>query len=228
MIACGDVDCALAGASDASITPLCLAGYHRMGAYAPEEMCPYDRRRKGFIIGEGSGVVLLEKKDCAEKRGAYIYGELRGYQMAQETAHILSFDFSENTLRDSLVMLMRALEWKTVDYINTHGTATDLGDLYETEQLKKAFGRDAYGLSMSSTKAALGHLLGAAGAVEFIICLLSMKHGFIPPTVQYKEKDARCDLNYTPNQSVKKNVTSALSLSMGFGGHIGIIAVAKG
>ena len=225
----GDADFVLAGASDASVTKLMLAGYSQLGVYSKNGMCPYDSRRSGFLVGEGAGVAALELESQAKARGAKIYGEIAGYCMTQDAYRTTAFDPESDELCYLLRQLLKKADVKASDiqYFNTHGTSTREGDLYETEQIKKAFGRDAYGIAYSSTKSMLGHMLGASGAVEFIACLLAMKESFVPPTLHYKEPDPGCDLDYTPNKAVPKKIDLACSISMGFGGHMGGILVKK-
>ncbi len=226
----GDADFVLAGASDASITPLMLAGYHQLGVYSKNGMCPYDSRRSGFLVGEGAGVVALELETQARARGAQIYARIAGYAMTTDAYRATAFDPETNELRYLLRELLRKADIKAadIDYFNTHGTSTREGDRYETEQIKKAFGKDAYGISYSSTKSMVGHMLGASGAVELIACLLAMKESFVPPTIHYEQPDPACDLDYTPNQPRVGKIDLACSISLGFGGHMGGIIVKKG
>ena len=225
----GDADFVLAGASDASVTKLMLGGYYQMGVYSKNGMCPYDSRRSGFLVGEGAGVAALELESQAKARGARIYGEIAGYCMTQDAYRVTAFDPESDELCYLLKQLLKKADCQPSDiqYFNTHGTSTREGDLYETEQIKKAFGRAAYHIAYSSTKSMLGHMLGASGAVEFIACLLAMKESFVPPTLHYKEPDPGCDLDYTPNQSVPKKIDLACSISMGFGGHMGGILIKR-
>jgi len=225
----GEVDLCLAGASDASVTPLVLAGYYQMGVYAPEGMCPYDRRRKGFIVGEGAGVVLLEERNFAEARGAKIYGEILAHGTASDSYHMISFNPEGDGLALLLENLLEKADVKAEDlnYLNMHGTSTQQGDLYETVQIKKAFGRQAYRIPCSATKSMVGHMLGASGAIEFITCLLAMEQSFVPPTIHYEVPDPECDLDYTANRMREADVNLACSISMGFGGHLAAILVKK-
>lgn len=219
----------LTGASDASLTPLLLWGYERMGVLSHQGIFPFDRRRDGFVAGEGAAAFILEEKTQALRRGASLYGEIAGYAMGQDPFHPLRFDRSENALARALLEALERskVSFEEVDYINAHGTATVAGDIYETEQIKQAFGKKAYRLPISATKSMTGHLLGASGAVEFAACLLAMKENFIPPTVGLLEEDPSCDLDYVPNVARRKKIRTALSISMGFGGHIGVIVVRK-
>lgn len=219
----------IAGSSDASITPLLLSGYAQMGALSHEGMFPFDRRRSGFVVGEGAAAFVLEERKGALKRGAPIYGEMAGYAMGQDPSHPLRFNEKDDTLAR---VLRNALERsgvapEKIDYVNAHGTATVAGDRYETKQLKQAFGNVVYQIPISSTKSMTGHLLGAAGSVELAATFLAMEQNFIPPTIGLSEKDPACDLDYVPNEARQKPVRTALSVSMGFGGHIGVIVVKK-
>lgn len=224
-----EADLVLAGASDASITPLMFAAYHQLGVYASGVMCPYDRRRDGFLVGEGAGFVTLEERESALGRGARIYGEILACAMGAETYQLTSFDPEGEALARLLrrLLVKGDLKPSEIDYLNTHGTSTREGDIYETGQIKKAFGKEARKISMSSTKSMTGHMLGASGAVEVISCLLAMKGNFVPPTVNIEEPDPACDLDYTPIRSKMKEVRIACTFSMGFGGPMGAILIRR-
>lgn len=219
----------VAGASDASLTPLLLSGYEKMGVLSRRGVFPFDRFRDGFVVGEGSCALILEERTHALRRGASSYGEITGYAMGQDPFHPLRFENSEGSLARVMTLALRRsrVPFDGIGYINAHGTGTVAGDLYETEQLKRAFGETAYRIPVSATKSMTGHLLGAAGTVELAACLLAMKEGFVPPTVGLTEKDPACDLDYVPNVARKKKISTALSISMGFGGHIGVIVIKK-
>jgi len=225
----GHTSLVLAGSSDASMTPLLLSGYAQMGVLSQEGIFPFDRRRNGFVIGEGAAAFILEEREHAFRRGASVCGEIVGYAMGQDPFHPLRFNPNDECLARVLnLALSRArLSPDELDYINAHGTATVAGDLYETNQLKRAFGERAYSIPVSSTKSMIGHLLGASGAVEFAACLLALQEGFLPPTANLYEKDPECDLDYVPNTARAQRISTALSISMGFGGHIGVIVVRK-
>jgi 3-oxoacyl-[acyl-carrier-protein] synthase II len=229
MVQEGVVDYALGGASDASLVPLLMAGYEQMGVLSPDGMYPFDRRRKGFLLGEGAGVVFLETFASARARRAKIYGEIIGFAYGTDCHHPVSFDPKEEALARALKELLRRsrIPPEEIDYVNLHGTGTEAGDVYETEQIKRAFGKKAYRLSTSSTKSMTGHMLGASGAVEVIASCLALEDGFIPPTLHLEREDPRCDLDYTPREARRKKVSVALSLSMGFGGHIAAVALRK-
>ena len=216
----GYADIALAGASDASIVPLFLAGYHQMKVLAEDRMRPFDENRGGFLVGEGSAAFFMETLESAQARGVKIYGEIVAAGMGQENGHALFYSDDEGTVSRMLVDTVKkaGLKPSDIDYINLHGTATLHGDLYETREIKKAFGAHAYALSTSTIKSMTGHLLGASGAVEIAATLLAMDGGFVPPTIGLDKPAAECDLNYTAGKSVEKKIKNAISISMGFGG----------
>lgn len=229
MVAEGAADYCLAGASDASIVPLMLAGYRQMKALSASRMRPFHRERDGFLVGEGAGIVLLESLESARARGAFIYAEVLGAAQGTDHTHALHFDPEENSLSRTVQNLLRKIDRKPadIDYVNLHGTATRSGDLYETQQLKKAFGVQAEQIPMSATKAMTGHMLGASGAVEIIACLAAFHGGFLPPTIGLDHPDPECDLDYVANQAREASIQTALSVSMGFGGHVAVIALGK-
>ena len=229
MIQEGVVDYAFAGASDASIVPILVAGYEQMRVLSPDGMYPFDRRRKGFLLGEGAGVVFLETLESAHARGTRIFGEIIGFAYGTDCFHPVAFDPQGDALTRTLQQLVRKthLSPEDIHYVNLHGTGTQDGDVYETEQIKRAFGKKAYSLTTSSTKSMTGHMLGASGAVEIIASCIAMQDGFIPPTLHLEKEDPRCDLDYTPRQARQKKVSVAVSISMGFGGHIAVIALRK-
>ncbi len=225
----GMADYAFAGASDASIVPLIVAGYERMGVLSPEGIYPFDRRRKGFLVGEGAGVVFLETLESALARRAKIYAEIIGAAYGSDSSNPVSFDPKAEALSRTLCRLLKkaGLSPEEIDYLNLHGTGTREGDIYETDQIKQAFGKKAYSISMSSIKSMVGHMLGASGAVEIIASCIAMEDNFIPPTIHLEKEDPRCDLDYTPRKAREKKVGCTVSISMGFGGHIAAIALRK-
>ncbi|MSR77366.1 MAG: beta-ketoacyl-[acyl-carrier-protein] synthase family protein [Candidatus Omnitrophica bacterium] len=229
MVADGVVDYCIAGASDASITPLMMAGYYNMKALAHEQMLPFDKRRSGFMVGEGAGVVLLESLENAQSRGVPIYGEIAGHAYGTDGKDVLRFSESEHALSHTIQLFLKRAGWNVadIDYINLHGTGTVSGDLYETREIKHALGKQAYQIPMSSTKSMTGHMLGASGTVEIIASLLAMKDDFLPPTIGLDHPDPECDLDYVPKKSRNKKINRVLSLSMGFGGHIAVIGLQK-
>lgn len=235
MIKCGMADVIMAGGTEAVVTPLAFAGFCTMKAMStrndtPDKASsPFDVKRDGFVMGEGSGMVILESLEHALARKAKIYAEIIGYG-ASGDAHHLSAPAPEGV--GAQVAIKMALESASinptdVDYINAHGTSTPLNDKYESCAIRKVFGEHAYKLNISSTKSMTGHLLGASGAVEFIASVLAIRDGIIPPTINYEDPDPECDLNYTPNTAVKKSIRYALSNSFGFGGHNACLAIGK-
>ncbi|MFH1860819.1 MAG: beta-ketoacyl-ACP synthase II, partial [bacterium] len=235
LIRCGKADVMIAGGTEAAITPLSIAGFGNMRALSsrdcpPEEAsCPFDKRRDGFVMGEGSGVLILESLEHAINRGAYIYGEVAGYGMTGDAYHITSpAPCGEGGARAMQAALSDAgLSPDDIDYINSHGTSTPLNDRFETMAIKSVFGERAYSIPISSIKSMTGHLLGAGGAVEIIACCLSIRDGIIPPTINYQEKDPECDLDYVPNQARKVSIDVCLSNSFGFGGHNAVLVVRR-
>ncbi len=217
----------IAGGSEASITPLTLAGFCAMKALStrneePEKASrPFDAKRDGFVLSEGAGVVIVEELEFAKKRGARIYGELIGYGMSCDAYHITA---PEPNGRGAILCMESALQdagisKEEVDYINAHGTSTQLNDITETIAIKSVFGERAYKIPISSTKSMIGHLLGAAGAVEFIVSLLCIRDNIVHPTINYEYPDPQCDLDYVPNKAREAKVNVILSNSFGFGGH---------
>jgi len=224
-----EADVCFAGASDASITPLLLAGYHQLGVLTTDEIRPYDRRRSGFVVGEGAGVVILESEAHAKSRKAKIYGHILSYAFGCESKDIILFPPDGEGLKNTLKRLVQKakISPREIDTFQLHGTGTQGGDLYETVQIKKAFGSDAQNISMCSIKSMIGHTIGASGAFSFIASLLSLKDQIVPPTIHLEEADPQCDLDYTPGKAKQKKINIAGSLSMGFGGHIGAILVTR-
>lgn len=229
MVSEGVVDYCLAGASDASVVPVLLAAYNNMKALSREGIRPFDLRRSGFMVGEGAGVLMLETEESAKARGAKIYGTLAGFAYGTEAGNPIHFDDKNDALKRTLIQLTEKakIEPGAIDYMNLHGTGTPHGDLYETNQIKKAFGKAAYQISTSSIKAMTGHMLGASGAVGIISALIAMEDGFVPPTAGLEKPDPACDLDYTPLRARIKSVKTAVSVSMGFGGHIAAIALRR-
>ena len=219
-------DVMIAGGAEATITEMTIAGFSNMTALStnpdPLTACrPFDKNRDGFIIGEGSGIVILEELQHAKARGAKIYGEIVGYGATGDAYHITSpAPEGEGAARAIKQALEDAdIHPSEVDYINAHGTSTPLNDLYETKAIKEVFKEHAYQLAVSSTKSMTGHMLGAAGAVEAIFSLLTIRDGLIPPTINYETPDEELDLDYVPNIAREKHVQVAVSNSLGFGGH---------
>jgi len=221
----GDLDVIVAGGADAAITPLGVAAFASIRALskrndAPEKASrPFDKNRDGFIMGEGAGILILESLEHAEKRGAHIYAELSGYATTTDAYHITAPDPEVKQIKRVMRTAMQKAGITEVDYINAHGTSTPLNDKYETKAIKEVFGEKAYDISVSSTKSMIGHLLGASGVAECVATVLSIENGIIFPTINYEEKDPECDLNYVPNEAIKKDVNVVLKNSLGFGGH---------
>jgi 3-oxoacyl-[acyl-carrier-protein] synthase II len=223
----GDADVMIAGGSEAPITPLAIGGFASMKATStrndePEKASrPFDAQRDGFVLGEGAGIVILETMDHAKARGASIYCEIAGCGMTADAYHMTApAPGGEGAVRSMRLALKDGgFDPSEVDYINAHGTSTPLNDKYETIAIKTVFGDHAHKLKISSIKSMIGHLLGAAGAVESISTILSIKDSFIPPTINYEYPDPECDLDYTPNTGREHPIRLALSNSFGFGGH---------
>ena len=230
-----EADVMVAGGSEAAITKMGFGGFAALKALStrnddPERASrPFDRERDGFIMGEGAGVVVLEELEHAKRRGARIYCEMAGYGMSGDAYHMTAPDPGG----DGAVRCMRSaiadagLNVEDVDYINAHGTSTQLNDKMETAAIKTVFGDKAYKIAVSSTKGVTGHLLGATGAVELISCAKAIELGIIPPTINYEYPDPDCDLDYVPNEARKQNVDVAISNSLGFGGHNVTLVVKK-
>ena len=230
----GYADVMLAGGAEASITRLAISGFHSMKALNsnndPERASiPFDKERSGFVMGEGAGALVLESLEHAEARGANIIAELVGYGSTCDAYHITSpapdGSGAAKAMKDA--MEEAGIKPEEVSYINAHGTSTELNDKFETAAIKSAFGEAAYNVPISSTKSMTGHLLGAAGAIEAIICAKALQDGFIPPTIGYKTKDEELDLDYVPNVGRKQEVEYALTNSLGFGGHNATLLLKK-
>ncbi len=225
-IKAGVADVVVAGGVEATITPLAVAGFASMKAlYAGDDVerasIPFDAERNGFVIGEGGAALVIESLEHAQNRGAKIYGEVIGYGTTADAYHITApspeAEGATNSMR--LALQSAGIRPEEIGYINAHGTSTALNDRLETIAIKKVFGDKANNIPISSTKSMTGHLLGAAGAAEAIICLHALKEGVLPPTINYKVVDPECDLDYIPGQFRKADIKYALSNSLGFGGH---------
>jgi 3-oxoacyl-[acyl-carrier-protein] synthase II len=222
----GDADVIIAGGTEANLTPLTVGGFNAMKALstrndAPRKASrPFDKDRDGFVVAEGSGIVILEELEHARKRGARIYAELVGYGYNGDAYHITAPCPDGDGFKRCIRMALRdaAMDPAEVDYINAHGTSTDLNDYTETLAIKEVFGEHARSMPVSSTKSMTGHLLGAAGAVEAVFSVLTIRDGICPPTINYDTPDPECDLDYVPNEARKHDVRVALSNSFGFGG----------
>ncbi len=227
MIKRGDVEAAICGGAEACLHPVTFAGFNVMGVLSthndpPERAArPFDATRDGFVMGEGAGILVLENAERARARGAKIYGEVVGYGTSADAVHFAAPDAEGEGIS-------RAMQWALkrsglapgeVDYINPHGTGTKLNDAIETNAIKQVFGDHAYRLAISSTKSMIGHTLGAAGALESIICLKALQEQILPPTINYAVPDPACDLDYVPNTARATRVRAAMSNSIGLGGH---------
>ena len=231
----GDADMMIAGGSEACILPLVIAGFSVMQAMstrndAPKEAIrPFDKERDGFVVSEGSAVLVLESLDHALARGAHIYGEILGYGTSADAYHISmpaangegAMKSMENAIRDA------EIRPEDVQYINAHGTSTELNDKGETAGIKAVFGEHAYDLAVSSTKSMHGHLLGAAGVMEAVVCMKSIENGIIPPTINYTTPDPLCDLDYVPNTPRQADLNIVMSNGFGLGGHNATLVMGK-
>ena len=237
-IQCGDADVMFAGGTESSITPVAVAGFTNLTALTSADdpmqaSLPFDKKRSGFVIGEGAGVVILEELEHAKKRGAKIYAEMVGEGMSADAYHITASHpeglgarlVMENALADA------GLKPEDIDYINVHGTSTHVGDISEAKAIKEVFGEAAYKLNISSTKSMTGHLLGAAGAVEAMATILAVKNDIVPPTINHEEGDndeeIDYNLNFTFNKAQKREVRAAISNTFGFGGHNACVVFKK-
>ncbi|MBQ4527840.1 MAG: beta-ketoacyl-ACP synthase II [Clostridia bacterium] len=231
----GYADAIIAGGVDAAVSPLAMAGFINCMALTESTdkdaaSIPFDKRRSGFVIGEGAGALIVEDYDHAIKRGAKIYAEVCGYGSTCDAFHVTAPDSeavaSGKAISACLTECGIDFDASKV-YINAHGTSTPLNDKTETKAIKNAFGDDAYKVHISSTKSMTGHLLGGAGAIEGIAAIKALCEGIIPPTIGYKEKDEECDLDYTPNTALETELELAMSTSLGFGGHNACVAFKK-
>lgn len=231
----GDADIMIAGGTESCISALGIGGFCALKALStrndePKRASrPFDKDRDGFVMSEGCGIAILEELEHAKKRNAKIYGEIVGYGMTGDAYHMTAPDPEGEGATRCMVNALKDgnLKPEDISYINAHGTSTSLNDKIETLAIKKAFGSSAKKIPVSSTKSMLGHQLGAAGAVEFIICCLAIEKGIIPPTINYETPDPDCDLDYVPNKARQAKVNACLSNSLGFGGHNATLCVKK-
>lgn len=231
----GDADCMIAGGTESCITILGIGGFCALKGLSmrndepAKASRPFDRQRDGFVMAEGCGLVVLETLQHARARNAHIYAEISGYGMTCDAYHITAPDPGGEGGRKAMELALAdaGLSADQVDYINAHGTSTSLNDKVETLAIKKALGAHAGKVMVSSTKSMTGHLLGAAGGVEFIVCCLAITHGIIPPTINYEHPDPDCDLDYVPNTAREAHVGVCMSNSLGFGGHNATLVVRK-
>jgi len=230
----GYADAIIAGGAEATIIPLAVAGFSNMKALStsadPDQASlPFDARRGGFVMGEGAGIVVLEEYGHAVKRGAKLYAEVAGYGNTCDAYHITAPHPEAVGAANAMKLALEEAGYRgEALYINAHGTGTPMNDRVETLAIRKALGEDAARAALiSSTKSMTGHMLGAAGGVECIAAALALKNGVVPPTINLREPDPECDLNYVPNQAVRADIRVALSSSLGFGGHNGVLALRK-
>ena len=234
-IKAGDAQIMFAGGSEAAVIPIGIAGFCAMKAMStrnddPQTASrPFDKDRDGFVMGEGAGVLVLEELEHAKKRGAHIYCELSGYGNTADAHHLTAPSPGGEGAARSMKMALRTggLNPADISYINAHGTSTPQGDIAETQAIKSVFGDHVKKLAVSSTKGATGHMLGAAGAVETAVCVLAIKHGVVPPTINLQNPDPECDLDYVPNTARQMPVNAIVNNSFGFGGHNSTIAAKK-
>ena len=228
-----DADVCFAGGTESTVCGLAIGGFNSMRALSTKNELgakasrPFDGERAGFVLGEGAGVMILEELEHAKKRGARIYGEMVGYGLTADANHITAPAPEGEGAQRCMKMSLRGIDLGEVDYVNAHGTSTDLNDMYETKAIKHVFGDRAKSLWVSSTKSMTGHLLGGAGGVEGVYSALAVYKGQIPPTINYEHPDPECDLDYVPNTAREKKVRVAISNSFGFGGTNATIAIRR-
>lgn len=230
----GMADIIIAGGTEAAVTPLSVAGFISLTALTKTQdknkaSIPFDKNRDGFVMGEGAGMVVLEALESAEKRGAKIYAEVVGYGTTCDAYHITSPAPNGEGAARAIKMALKEgeIEPEQVSYINAHGTSTPYNDKFETAAIKSVFGEKAYEMPVSSTKSMTGHLLGAAGAIEAVICVKAIEDSFVPATIGYTAPDEECDLDYVPNKGREKELEYVLSNSLGFGGHNAVLLFKK-
>ena len=231
----GDADAVLAGGAESCMHPLILAGFTAMRGLAvededpPRASRPFDATRAGFVMGEGACVLVLEELEAARARGATIYAEVLGYGASNDAHHMAQPEPEATGVAEMMRTALRRadVDPARVGYINAHGTSTPLGDLAETKAIKDVFGAHAYELAVSSTKSMMGHTFGAAGAIEAMMCVLAIHEGVLPPTINYRNPDPGCDLDYVPNDARAARVDVALSNAMGLGGHNGCVLLGR-
>jgi 3-oxoacyl-[acyl-carrier-protein] synthase II len=231
----GAVDAVLAGGTEACMHPLILAGFCAMRGLAAEEehppraSRPFDATRAGFVMGEGACALVLEDLESARARGAEVYAEVLGYGASNDAHHMAQPDPESVGVSEMMRSALErsGVEPEDVGYVNAHGTSTPLGDAAETKAIKDVFGDHAYALAVSSTKSMMGHCFGAAGAIEAMMCVLALRDGVLPPTINYREPDPACDLDYVPNEARRAQVDVALSNAMGLGGHNGCVLLGR-
>ena len=231
----GDADAVLAGGTEACMHPLILAGFCAMRGlvaedeHPPHASRPFDATRAGFVMGEGACILVLEEMDAARARGAEIYAEVLGYGASNDAHHMAQPEPEALGVAEMMRAALRrsGVEPERVGYVNAHGTSTPLGDAAETKAIKDVFGAHAHDLAVSSTKSMMGHTFGAAGAIEAMMCVLAVRDGVLPPTINYRHPDPACDLDYVPNEARRVQVDVALSNAMGLGGHNGCVLIGR-
>ncbi len=234
-ISYGDADVVITGGSEAAVCPMGVSGFAAMRALSERNddptaaSRPFDGGRDGFVLGEGAGILVFEELEHAKARGAEIYAEVLGYGVSADGGHITQPDPHGSGAASAMRLALQSggINPEEIDYINAHGTSTPLGDQAETAAIKSVFGDHAYKLSVSSTKSELGHLLGASGGVEAVVCVEALRHGVIPPTINHDTPDPACDLDYTPNEARQREMKVVMSNSFGFGGHNGSIILGR-
>ena len=235
MIRRGQEDIVLAGGSEAPLVPVAVAGFNALRALSrfnedpTKASRPFDVNRDGFVMGEGAAVLVLESEESATRRGATPLAEIKGYAATSDAYHLTEPMASGKSAAQAMTKALEeaGVDSSEVDYINAHGTSTPLNDRHETMAIKVALGEDAYRIPLSSTKSMTGHLLGSGGALEACFCVLAMENSIIPPTINLKDPDPDCDLDYTPNQARSKELNVTLSNSFGFGGHNSVLVFGK-
>lgn len=239
MLETGMVDIVIAGGSEATITPVGISAFDRLGALSRNQEAgpdgkyvtpkPFDLKRDGLVMGEGAAILVFERESLARTRGAQVLAEFAGYSATSDAYHITAPapDGGGGARAIQLVLEKGGIQPEEVDYINAHGTATNLNDLSETRAIKSVFGKHAYNIPVSSTKSMTGHMMGATGALEAIFAVLAIRDQMIPPTINYQDPDPECDLDYVPNQSRKHYVRTVISNAFGFGGHNSVIAIRR-
>ena len=235
MVRHGREDIVLAGGTEAPLVPVTVAGFNALRALSrrndspAQASRPFDNSRDGFVIGEGAAVFVMESEESAARRNVQPLAELRGYAATSDAHHLTEPSITGESAANAMLMALAEAEIdpSEVDYINAHGTSTPLNDKHETKAIKMALGEDAYRVPISSSKSMTGHLLGAGGALEAAICIMAMRDGLVPPTINLNEPDPECDLDYTPNQALRREIDVAMSNSFGFGGHNSVLVFAK-
>jgi 3-oxoacyl-[acyl-carrier-protein] synthase II len=235
MIRRGQADVVLAGGGEAPVTPIAVAGFNSCRALSrfnqdPKRASrPFDRERDGFVMGEGSAVLVLESEEKVRQRGVTPLAELKGYGATSDAYHLTEPNPTGQSAANAILMALRSagIDAPEIDYLNAHGTSTPLNDWQETKAIKLALGEEAYRLPISSTKSMTGHLLGAGGALEAAICVLAVQHGIMPPTINLLDPDPECDLDYTPLKARCREINIAMSNSFGFGGHNSVLVFAN-